>query len=51
MSISLIRNNYFAKFVPVHFLTQEIENVTLGLNVCRLPFAVTLDFPFNDWNP
>ena len=35
MSISLIHNNYFAKFVPVHFLTQEIENVTLGLNVCR----------------
>ena len=29
MSISLIRNNYFAKFVPVNFLIQG--NVTLGL--------------------
>ena len=35
MSISLIHNNYFAKFVPVNFLIQG--NVTLGLMfaVCR----------------
>ena len=53
MSISLIRNNYFAKFVPVHFLIQEIENVTLGLMfvVCRERDSKSLDFPFNDWNP
>ena len=35
MSISLIHNNYFAKFVPVNFLIRR--NVTLGLMfaVCR----------------
>ena len=35
MSISLIHNNCFAKFVPVNFLIQG--NVTLGLMfaVCR----------------
>ena len=50
MSISLIHNNYFAKFIPVHFLIQEIENVTLGLMfaVCRKRDSKSLDFPFND---
>ena len=53
MSISLIHNKYFAKFVLVHFLIQEIENVTLGLMfaVCRERDSKSLDFPFNDWNP
>ena len=51
MSISLIHNNYFAKFVPVNFLVQG--NVILGLMfaVCRKRDSKSLDFPFNDWNP
>ena len=50
MSISLIHNNYFAKFIPVHFLIQEIENFTLGLMfaVCRKRYSKSLDFPLND---
>ena len=48
MSISLIHNNYFAKFLPVHFLIQE--NVTLGIlfAVCRKRHSKSLDFPLND---
>ena len=44
MWISLIRNNYFAKFVPVNFLIQG--NVTLGLMsaVCRKRNSKSLDF-------
>ena len=51
MSISLIRNNYFAKFVPVNFLIQG--NVTLGLMsaVCRKRNSKSLDFPLNDYLP
>ena len=52
MSISLIRNNYFAKFVPVNFLIQG--NVTVGLMsaVCRKRDSKSLDFPLNDYyNP
>ena len=50
MSISLIHNKYFAKFIPVHFLIQEIENFTLGLMfaVCRKRYSKSLDFPLND---
>ena len=48
MSISLIHNNYFAKFVPVNFLIRG--NVTLGLmfTVCRKRDSKSLDFPLND---
>ena len=48
MSISLIHNNYFAKFVPVNFLIRG--NVTLGLMfaVCRKRDFISLDFPLND---
>ena len=52
LSISLIRNNYFAKFVPVNFLIQG--NVTLGLMsaVCRKRDSKSLYFPLNDYyNP
>ena len=49
MSISLIHNNYFAKFVPVNFLIQG--NVTLGLMsaVCRKRDSKSLDFPLKDY--
>ena len=48
ISISLIHNNYFAKFVPVNFLIGG--NVTLGLMfaVCRKRDSISLDFPLND---
>ena len=48
MSITLIYDNYFAKFVPVHFLIQE--NVTLGIlfAVCLKRDSKSLDFPLND---
>ena len=48
MSISLIHNNYFAKFVPVNFLIRG--NVTLGLmfTVCRKRDSKSLDLPLND---
>ena len=48
MSISLIHNNYFAKFVPVNFLIRG--NVTLGLifAVCRKRDSISLDFRLND---
>ena len=52
MSISLIYNNCFAKFVPVNFLIKE--NVTLGLMfaVCRKCDSKSLAFPLNDYyNP
>ena len=48
MSITLIYDNYFAKFVPVHFLIQE--NVTLGIlfAVCLKRDSKSLDFRLND---
>ena len=52
MSISLIHNNHFAKFVPVNFLIQG--NVTLGVMfaVCRKRDSKSRDFPLNDYyNP
>ena len=52
MSISLIYNNCFAKFVPVNFLIKE--NVTLGLMfaVCRKCDSKSFAFPLNDYyNP
>ena len=52
MSISLIHNNCFAKFVLFNFLIKG--NVTLGLMfaVCRKCDSKSLDFPRNDYyNP
>ena len=48
MSITPIYDNYFAKFVPVHFLIQE--NVTLGIlfAVCLERDSKSHDFPLND---
>ena len=52
MSISLIHNNHFAKFVPVNFLIQGTVTLGLMFAVCRKRDCKSRDFPLNDYyNP